>query len=228
MKPSVLLGYDHRNQPNPNWGVVYNGTTYIREMPAHIFRSCFYLSDIHATISATYYISDSNQFESYLPKKANMILQIDVSAISDELPQQNYVYNIFDYVSDLSEDEAEEQLDTGEHIFCPKRINSLSLPNDLPTQFSFNQERFQTTQNFTLKSELNIFDRIVGFVQMDSWIPMVNSSKLSRLIELDDFATGLHYQYDQEKKSCSISPMTEGVYAVPIDPQSNFLGMVSC
>lgn len=226
IKPSVLLGYDNRNQNNLQWGVVYNGTSPIREIPTNVFRSCFYLSDIHATVSATYYISDPKQYESYFPQNFSIVLQIDVSVVSDDRRQKSYVYNIFFYTTDLSQDKAEQQLDTPEHVFCPKRINSLQLPNDLPERFSFNQERILTTQNMTIKSESNVFDRISGFSRLDKWIQTANDSRLDRLIELDDFATGLRYQYDQRKQSCSVSSITEGETAVPVDMQPNLLGMV--
>ncbi|CAF4364018.1 unnamed protein product, partial [Adineta steineri] len=58
LKPSALLGFDGRNQINPLWGIQYDGNEDLRGIPTNRFKSCFYLDDIKATVSATYCISN--------------------------------------------------------------------------------------------------------------------------------------------------------------------------
>ncbi|CAF1158382.1 unnamed protein product [Didymodactylos carnosus] len=57
VKPSILLGYDSRNNENQQWGTRFQKETTIRGIPVDVFQACFYVPDIQTTIEATYYIS---------------------------------------------------------------------------------------------------------------------------------------------------------------------------
>ncbi|CAF1123846.1 unnamed protein product [Rotaria sordida] len=229
LKPSVLLGYDHRNQINSSWGNQYIGNEIIRSVPTNKFKSCFYVSDIRATVSATYYISDATKFQANLPANASMILRIDVQIKAQNGRQEAYTYNVFRYTPYPSRQEERQALETPEGVYCVNRISTLPVPQNIPERASSNSEVLIKQMNNSIISSHGLYDTEFRFSRFDIWLPdPLGGPNWLHYTEIHDFATGLSYQYNHTTRQCSIRDInTASNDAVIVDGKPNLVQMGS-
>ncbi|CAF3483434.1 unnamed protein product [Rotaria sp. Silwood1] len=229
LKPSVLLGYDNRNQINPSWGNQYIGDEILRGIPTNKFKSCFYVPDISATVSATYYISDATKFQAYLPANGSIILKIDVQIRAQNGRQEIYTYNVFRYTPYPSRREQRQALETPEGVYCPNRTSTLVVPQNIPERVSSNSEALITQLNNSILSTHGLYDTQFQFSRFDIWYPdPVGGPNWLHYTEIHDFATGLNYQYNQITRQCSIRNISTGSNdAVGVDGKPNLIQMGS-
>jgi hypothetical protein len=228
VKPSVLLGYDGRNQLNPQWGVRELGSSTLRGIPTNMFKSCFHVPDIQATVTAIYQVADVSKFQTYLPTNQSIILEMNVQVISDSGQTESYTYNVFRYTPNPSEREIQQALETPAGVFCPNRTNTLPLPSNLPERLSVNSEIFITTANQSIASTHQLVDQPFQFTRFDVWFPNPNGIDLNHLTELHDFGTGLSYRYNHETHRCIVDDIKPGSSdTVEVVGQPNLVQMVS-
>ncbi|CAF0938858.1 unnamed protein product [Rotaria sp. Silwood1] len=229
VKPSVLLGYDPRNQRNTQWGIRYDGDEDLRGIPTNRFRSCFYLSDIQATVSAAYYVSDVNKFQAYLPPGTSIILRLDVNISHPTKGRDTYAYNVFRYTPNPRRHEERQALETPQGVFCANRISTLAVPSNIPDRISANSELFVPNFNSSIVSSHNLYDTEFQFTRFDAWYADPNGGpRWFHFTEIHDFAVGLSYQYNHSNYQCTVRDInTGGNDAIPSDGNPNLLQMGS-
>ncbi|CAF3453086.1 unnamed protein product [Rotaria sp. Silwood2] len=158
IKPSILLGFNPRNQINSLWGNQYIGDEDLRGIPTNKFKSCFFVPDIRATVSATYYVSDVTKIQSNLSANQSMILQIDVQIRNQVGRQETYEYNVFRYTPNPNLQEELQALETPAGVYCPNRTSTLPVPENIPDRVSSNSEAFITQSNSSILSAHNLYD----------------------------------------------------------------------
>ncbi|CAF3966179.1 unnamed protein product [Rotaria sp. Silwood2] len=229
VKPSILLGYDPRNQNNNIWGNEYIGDEELRGIPTNKFRSCFYISDIQATVDATYYASDVTKFQAYLPANESIILKIDVQIKNNSGYQDTYTYNVFRYTPNPSRQEEHQALETPAGVYCQNRTSTLAVPQNIPERVSVNSEVFIPLANKSIFSTSNLYDTRFQFSGFNVWYPdPFGGPRWSHYAEIHDFATGLNYQYNYTTRQCSVLDIsTGGNDAVVVDGKPNLVQMGS-
>ncbi|CAF0925746.1 unnamed protein product [Rotaria sordida] len=229
LKPSVLLGYDHRNEINLSWGNQYMGNEIIRSVPTNKFKSCFYVSDIRATVSATYYISDATKFQANLPANASMILKIDVQIKAQNGRQETYTYNVFRYTPNPSRQEERQALETPAGVYCPNRTSTLLVPSNIPERVSSNSEVLIPQANASIFSTHGLYDTEFQFSRFDLWFPdNFGRPQLHHYTEIHDFGVGLSYQYNHSTRHCTVRDINAGFNdVVTVDGHPNLVQMGS-
>ncbi|UJR30823.1 hypothetical protein I4U23_018340 [Adineta vaga] len=229
VKPSVLLGFDQRNQRNTNWGVRYQGDDILREIPTNVFRSCFYLYDIRATVLVTYHMSNPDKFQAYLPANESIVLQMNVT-VKNQTSQDSYTYNVFRYSTNPSRREERQALETPTGLYCPNRISTMPIPSDIPERVSSNTELFVPLGNTSsIISTHSLFDTEFQFVRFDVWLPdPMGSPFWLHFTEIHDYAVGLTYRYDNRRHQCAVSNISSNLNdAVSVDGNPSLLQMGS-
>lgn len=212
VKPSILLGYDGRNQPNPNWGIIRVGETELRGIPAVKFISCFEVPDISATVSATYYVSNVDKFIAYLPVNESLILQIDVDVRNRNGRSELFSYNVFRFVPNPSRREERQALETPAGVYCPNRTSTRNIPNDIPERSSSNSETAAVTSNNSIVSVHGLYDTEFRLTRFDFWYPdPFGGPNWLHYSEIHDFATGLNYQYNYTNRQCSLQMLSPSI-----------------
>ncbi|CAF3878436.1 unnamed protein product [Rotaria sp. Silwood1] len=229
IKPSILLGFDPRNQINSLWGNQYIGDEDLRGIPTNKFKSCFDVPDIRATVSATYYISDATKFQAGLLANESIILQIDVQIRNQSGRQEAYKYNVFRYTPNPNRREERQALETPAGVYCPNRTSTLAVPEDIPDRVSSNSEAFITQANSSIFSTHNLHDTEYQFSRIDLWYPdPFGGPRWLHYTEIHDFATGLSYQYNHTIHQCSVRDINTGFNdAVVVDGKPNLVQMGS-
>ncbi|CAF0807859.1 unnamed protein product [Didymodactylos carnosus] len=202
LKPSILLGYSSNNLLNNVFGARYRGETIIRGIPASIFESCFYVTDIQATVNAIYYFNNPEKFlaSSHQPE----LLKVDVRSRTLSGEEQSYSYNIFRYVPYPNKNEQIQSLETPTGVYCPNRTNTKALPEHLPSRLSINAEiSLPRLYNSSLLTTFELIDEQLQFVRLDVYINNVDFR------EIHDYSTGLSYRYLPQTQQCSVSEISE-------------------
>ncbi|CAM2718156.1 unnamed protein product [Rotaria socialis] len=225
VKPSILLGYDPRNQQNTAWGVHYDGDGKLRGIPTNRFKSCFLVSDTQATVSATYHVSDPTKFQAYLPANESIPLQIEVTTTSPRGGRESFVYNIFHYSPNPRQFEERQALETPAGVYCPNRTPTLPVPTNIPESSSANTEMFIPNFNSSILSSKNFFDTNFQFTLFDVWYADPAGGPLwFHLTEVHDFAVGLSYQFNHSNYRCAVRDLnTGGNEAVSVDGNPSLL-----
>lgn len=223
IKPSVLLGFDGRNKPNPNFGTKYVGHSFARHVPVNIFDGCFYLPEAQLTVAATYYMSDNAQFQGLDPTNQSFPLRIEVRMKSRAMGSEaTYVYNIFRYENNPRKGHERQTLETPAGVYCSNRTSSISLPTSMPESFSFNIELLDTNNPLTIISSRNLYDTSLHFVRFDVW-----SENVLYYTALLDYATGLYYHFEPAARHCVVSDIiATDVGAVPVDGRPELIQMI--
>ncbi|CAF1296429.1 unnamed protein product [Rotaria sordida] len=229
VKPSILLGYDPRNEPNRQWGIRYDGDEDLRGIPTNRFKSCFYVNDIKATVSATYYVSDVNKFQAYLPANTSIIVKLDVTISHPSGRRESYTYNVFRYTPNPQRSEERQALETPAGVFCPNRTSTLAVPANIPERVSANSEVLIPNLNSSIISSHNLYDTEFQFTRFDVWYAdPAGGQRWFHMTEIHDFAVGLSFQYNNTNGQCTVRDInTNGNDAVPTDGSPNLLQMGS-
>jgi len=227
LKPSVLLGFDPRNQPNPSWGIRFEKNDSLRGIPTNIFKSCFYVTDIKATVAVTYHVSDVTLFHAYLPANESILLKLDVQVKNQAGKSDAYTYNIFRYTPNPSRREERQALETPAGVFCPNRKPTLPVPTNIPERVSSNSEAFVAEANRSIFSTHGLYDIEFQFTRSDVWFPDPQGGPTwGHFTEMHDFATGLSYQYIHATRQCSVRDITPDFNdAVPVQGNPNLVQM---
>lgn len=210
LKPSILLGYDAKNEPNAYWGIVAVGTGTIRGLPVRIFSSCFMVEDLGATVNATYYVlnTDPNVFQPFGRGNISSLLQIDVLIKDSKNRQDNYQYHIYGYRPNPSPREERQALETPEGVYCINRRSTLRVPANIPSRVSANSEINVPFFNRTILSSHRLFDTEFEFTRTDLWYLDPSNGSRMHYTEIHDFATGLSYRYNNLNRECSVANIT--------------------
>lgn len=231
LKPSALLGFDARNQRNPSWGVRYQSDGELRGIPTNLFRSCFFVNDIRATVLVTYHVSDADKFQTTLQQRnRTILLQMNVTVKDQTGKQESYMYNVFRYTPNPSRREERQALETPAGVYCLNRTSTMAIPTNIPDRVSANSEVFVPIVNFTsIVSGHNLYDTEFQFSRFDAWYPgLAGSSSWEHFTEIHDFAAGLTYRYDNDRHRCAVSDLTPNMNdAVPSDDNPSVLQMGS-
>ncbi|UJR15782.1 hypothetical protein I4U23_002715 [Adineta vaga] len=229
LKPSTLLGFNARNEINPQWGVRYAGDTELRGIPTNVFKSCFFVNDIKATVAATYYVSDPDKFQAYLSRNQSIILQIDVRVKNQLNRIETYTYNVFRYIPNPNRREERQALETPAGVYCPNRTATLPMPTDLPDRISSNSEAFVPEANSSIYSTHGLFDSEFQFTRFDIWFPdPYGGPNWAHSTEIHDFGTGLSYHYNHTTRQCKVNEInTFFGDAVAVDEKPNLVQMGS-
>lgn len=209
IKPSVLLGYDQFNKKNLKWGVSYVGDTLMRGIPTQIFKSCFSLDDINATVSANYYISDPDKFQSYLGPNQTYVLQIDVRVKNRAGQSDQFVYHVFRYTPNPRRIREQQSLETPDGVYCEGRTSKLSIPTNIPERFSLNSEIFLPKFQNSIYSYHGLYDMELEITRLDMWYPDPRgSTNVFHYSEIHDFATGLSFRFNNANRQCEVTNIT--------------------
>jgi hypothetical protein len=227
LKPSIILGFDPFNQPDPRWGLRYETEGNLRDIPTNIFKSCFYVDDINATVKVTYHTSDVTKFHAYLPVNESIILQLDVNMTANVGRQQAYTYNVFFYLPNPTSWQERQALETPSGVYCQNRTSEKAVPSNIPERISTNAESSLPTLNNVIVSSNNLYDTEYQFSRFDVWYPnLAGRSDWIHLTEMHDFAVGLSYRYNHENRQCIVSDISVNTTdAVPVDGNPNLLQM---
>lgn len=229
LKPSALLGFDARNQLNSLWGIRYDGDEDLRGIPANRFKSCFYVSDIKATVSATYYASDPNKFRGYLPANTSALLQINVNISTSSGLKDSYIYNVFRYIPNPSYRQERQALETPTGVYCQNRTSTLVFPQNLPSIANENLESFVATMNSSIFSANALYDTENQLSFYKTWYPRISSElQVPRMNQIHDFATGLSYMYNIATGQCVVDDLAiSSSDAIIVDGKPNLIQMGS-
>ena len=229
VKPSILLGYNERNQPNPNWGTRFVNSTILRGIATNVFQSCFYVSNIGATVSATYYASDPLLFQPNARGNHSILLQMDVKVKSQAGRQEEFQYIVFRYLPNPRRREERQALETPTGLYCPNRTSTLDLPEDLPERVSVNGEANLPSAGGSIFSTHTLYDTEFQFTRVDFWFADPKGSLAwGHFTEIHDFGTGLSYQYDHSNRQCTVRNISTGLNdAEPVDGKPNLVEMVT-
>jgi hypothetical protein len=227
LKPSIILGFDPRNERDPLWGLSYDSDGVLRNIPTNIFKSCFYVSDINATVQVTYHVSDFTKFQAYLPVNESLILQFDVNITTTLGRHQAYSYNVFYYIPNPGRRRERQALETPSGVYCLNRTLGKSVPSNIPDRVSANSEIFLPTFNNSIVSAHNLYDIEYQFSRFDVWYPNPRGGpEWQHRTEMHDFAVGLSYRYNHQNRRCSVSDISENTTdAVAVDGNSNLFQM---
>ena len=225
LKPSIILGFGSRNQRNSKWGIRYDGDGELRGIPVNRFKSCFYVDDISATVSATYFVSDVTKFQAYLPANESIILKMDVNISNVAGHRDSYSYNVFRYAPNPSRHEEHQALETPAGVFCPNRTATLPVPSNVPERVSANAEVYLPDFNNSIYSSHTLYDTQYQFTRFDTWFPDPEGGPVwLHFTEIHDFAVGLSYQYNDLNDQCSVHEITPGLQdVVPDDDNPNVI-----
>lgn len=228
LKPSVLLGYDARNQRNPDWGLSQIDDSSVRGIPTNVFRSCFYLQDIQASVSATYQISDVTRAQVYLATNQSTILEINVEVVTQSGQRESYTYNVFRYTPNPNQRELQQAVETPAGVYCLNRISTLAVPSNIPERFSINSEAFVSTVDNSIFSANEIFDKAVQFTRSELWAADSSGLSMTHFTEIHDFGTGLRYRYNHQNRHCQVDDIVPvGGDVSTVDGRPNLVQMVS-
>jgi hypothetical protein len=228
LKPSIILGFNPRNDRNPLWGIRYESNGILRDIPTNIFKSCFYINDINATAKVTYHVSDVTKFQAYLPANESLILQLDVNITNGER-QQVYTYNVFRYISNPNEIWERQELETPSGVYCQNRTSEKPVPINIPDRIISNSESSLPTLNNSIFSSHNYFDNEYQFSRFDVWFPdPQGESDWFHGTEMHDFAVGLSYRFNHANRQCTVRDIGGDTFdAVPVDGNPNLFQMSS-
>ncbi len=193
VKPSILLGFNGRNNYSQSFYTRYIGKEIIRGgILTKKFQSCFYIDQRNLTINATYYVSEpfSNEIDRYT---AANIVQIDIQ--SNDYP---YTYNIIRFIPNPS-----RTISTPSGAFCPNRNDTKEFPKNLPSQLYLHAEAYTLKSDITsskIDSYNRLIDQTLEFERLDYNIK--NRSLSNRL--LIDYLTNLSYIYTHETQQCTV------------------------
>ncbi|CAF4068948.1 unnamed protein product [Rotaria sp. Silwood2] len=223
IKPSVLLGYNARDEINLNFGTKFIRASQLSFMPVNIFESCFYLNDLRITVAVTYHMTDIEKFPSFGYMNDSVPLRIEVrtkSTLADN--EETYFYNIFRFLSNLTAEQQQQALSIPAGIFCLNQTNTKPAPSNLSDKISMNGEiQILSGEEFAIESVDTIYDRPFQFAQFKVW-----SNNSAQTIELHDFATGLIYRYFTSTQQCNVWRINSSMSdALPIPNQSHFFQM---
>ncbi|CAF0775599.1 unnamed protein product [Didymodactylos carnosus] len=219
VKPSILLGFDTHNKPNELWATRLLGEGVIRGIPVDIFTSCFYVPDIKATISATYFYSNVTKFVSNLGRGQPILVRIDVKSIVAG-SRQDYTFNIFRFTPHPRMNEEIRALQTPSGFFCENRTNTKHLPRDIPERLSVNSEVQFPAWNHSILSGHEMYDKQSEFVRFDAYL-----GRFGHYTEIHDYITGLNYRYEHRTQRCTVTDITVGYDAQAAEGQPNFVRM---
>jgi hypothetical protein len=203
-KPSVLLGFDGRNNYNTAFYTRYLGKEIIRDgISTKKFQSCFYIPQENLTINATYYLSETSPSE-IITNTVPDFVQIDVR--SNNYP---YTYNIIRYTSNPS-----LSIHTPPGAYCANRTNTKEFPQNLPRNLFLHAETFTPKSN-DFPSRIESYDRLIDETLQFERIDYSRGKELtptppSRL--LIDYSANLTYMYTRETQQCTI--MNASVHAM--------------
>ncbi|CAF0936927.1 unnamed protein product [Rotaria sp. Silwood1] len=196
VKPSILLGFDGRNNYSIEFNTRYIGKEIIRSgISTNKFESCFYINQENLTINATYYLSESPPNEIHTNAAPDLV-QIDVRSNN-----YAYTYNIIRYVSNPS-----LTITTPSGVYCPNRINTKEFPENLPSRLLLHAEIYIPKNNDT-PSRIESYDRFIDetlkFERIDYSIGKIITSTSPNRI-LIDYLTSLSYMYTRETQQCTV------------------------
>lgn len=228
LKPSILLGFDSRNGPNPFWGVRYESNGVLRNMPTKIFKSCFNVSDINAIAKVTYHVSDVTKFQAYLPANESLILQIDVNITNNEY-HQVYTYNIFRFTPNPYELWERLELETPSGVYCPNRTTGRLVPVNIMDRMILNAESSVPAFGDSIYSSHNLYDQEYQYARFDVWFPdPFGRSSWYYGTEIHDYGVGLVYQFNHMNRQCKVSDISSNTFdATPVDGNPNAYEMGS-
>ena len=196
VKPSVLFGFDGRNNVNNAFYTRYIGRAIIRDgISAQKFQSCFYLTEEKLTINATYYLSEPK------PQGKAVISTTDFIQVDVRSNNYLYTYNIIRFAAKPS-----LTITTPAGVYCPNRTNTKDLPENLPSHLYFHAETYSLKTSDT-KARVETFDRLLDeglqFERTDysmgkAVYPPPPSSALI------DYATNLSYLYTRDTQQCTV------------------------
>ncbi|CAF0865652.1 unnamed protein product [Rotaria sordida] len=196
IKPSILLGFDGRNNYSMGFYTRYIGKEIIRDgILTKKFESCFYINQGNLTINATYYLSESPPNEMHINSAPDFV-QIDVRS-SNYL----YTYNIIRYVSNPS-----LTFTTPSGVYCPNRINRKEFPQNLPSRLLVQAEIYIPKTNDTtskIESYNRFIDETLKFERIDYSIGKIITPPQPNQI-LIDYSTNLSYMYTSETQQCTV------------------------
>ncbi|CAF2123479.1 unnamed protein product [Rotaria magnacalcarata] len=196
LKPSILLGFDGRNNNNIGFFTRYIGEETIRGgILTEKFQSCFYIYQGNLTINATYYLTASPPNEANINRIPDFV-QIDVR--SNNYP---YTLNIIRYVSNPS-----LTLTTPSGVYCPNRIQTKEFPKNLPSRLSLHSEAY-TLKNSDIPSRIETFNRLIDetlkFERIDYDLGVVLKPMLPDTLFVD-YAYNLTYMYTRATEQCTV------------------------
>jgi hypothetical protein len=230
LKPSTLLGFGERNQPNPSWKVRYDSDGDKRGVPTQIFKSCFFVNDIKATVSATYHVSDVDKFQAYIRANQSIILEIEVTVKPQVGIQESYRYNVFHYTPNPSRREERQALETPTGVYCPNRTSTLRVPSNIPDRVSSSSEVLAPGRDMpAIVSTHALYDTEFQYTRFDAWFPDPDDRRSAiHFTEIHDFAVGLRYRYDNARHQCTVRNITRRENdAVVNEEDTNLLQMGS-
>ena len=205
IKPSILFGFDGRNNRRENFAVRFLRNTTVRGgIPSKQYQSCFYLEAQNLTVNATYYMVETNRLDQF------DFVQIDVQ--SNYFP---YTYNIIRFRNDPL-----FVWTTPSGVFCPNRTNIKELPNNIPSKFSYFSEVFNLKTKNTrarIESSSRLIDRTIAIERND----YNSGKKTSGFVSvpsaaLIDYTTSLSFLYTDSTEQCTVMNITR-----PVMPSSN-------
>ncbi len=227
LKPSIILGFDPRNQQNTLWGIRYESDGFLRDIPTNIFKSCFYVSDINATVKVTYHVANADNFQTYLSRNESIILQFDVNITAHQERQQTYTYNIFRYIPNPSRREERQALETPAGVYCVNRTSAIAVPSNIPERVSANSETSAPTLNNFIVSTRNLYDTEFQFTRFEVWYADPRGGlDWEHRTEMHDFGVGLRYHYIHRTRRCYVSDINpNGTDVASVDGDPNLVQM---
>ena len=200
VKPSVLFGFDGRNNVNNAFYTRYIGRATIRDgITTKVFQSCFYLAEEKLTINATYYLSEPRP-QSKTVNSATDFVQVDI--LSNNYP---YTYNIVRFVPNPS-----LTINTPTGVYCPNRTNTKKLPENLPSHLSFHAEAYSlktSNTNGRIESLDRLLDEKLQFERTDYILGKVITPPPPSTAFID-YATNLSYLYTRDTQQCAVMNIT--------------------
>ena len=200
----------------------------VRGLPTNVFRSCFELPEIQATVSATYQISDITRSQVAVATNQSTILEINVQIASRSGQNVSYTYNVFRYTPNPKQRELQQALETPTGVYCANRISTIVVPSNIPQRFSFNNEVFVPTVNRSIFSANELFDRSAQFTRSEIWAADPSGLSMTHSTEIHDFGTGLRYRYNHQTRQCQVDGIVPGMGDTSgVDGRPNLVQMVS-
>ncbi|CAF2639553.1 unnamed protein product [Rotaria sp. Silwood2] len=200
VKPSILLGFNGRNEYNNRFHTRYVGPTIVRSgIAVQRFESCFYVSEQNLTINATYFLKLSHS------NVVSDIVQIDVLS-----KNFSYTYNIIRFTSNPILDIA-----TPPGVFCPNRTVTKEIPENFPSRLSLHAEALipvLNTTSTTIESYDRLVDEVLEFERIDYIEAKNNNLPSSATRMLIDYSVGLSYTYERETQQCTVMNMSVNIH----------------
>ena len=196
VKPSILFGFDGRNNLTQTFFTNYLGNATVRDgIETLKFQSCFYLVEDNLTINATYYLSTS--FSNL--ERTNIapeFVQIDV--LSSIYP---YTYNIIRFESSPS-----LTIATPSGAFCPNRTNTKGIPQNLPAQLSLHAEGYTLPTDGSpsrIESYKRLIDETLQIERTDYSMGQMTTPPAPSASFMD-YVYSLSYLYTRETQQCLV------------------------